>query len=294
MSHPVAPLPDVASTLLSWSVEPAVVVPALAAAALYWRGWRSLSRRLPARFGPRRLVAFAAGLAGLVVALCSPLDALGRHLLQAHMLQHMLLLLVAPPLLWLGAPVAPLLLGMPRVVRAAVARGLAAPALRPLLAGLASPGVGLGAFIATFWIWHVPALYERALASDPWHHLQHLCFLSAALLFWRPVVLAWPARARWPRLAMVPYLIAADIQNTVLAAVLAFSDHVIYPSYDAVSRPGGLSALDDQAIAGAIMWVPGSIPFLLPVLCLVVRALDASGAEREGRPTQALERRTAR
>lgn len=293
MSHPAAAVGEsgTAISMLSWSFEPTVVVPVLAAATIYWRGWTTCARRMPSRFGARRPTAFMAGLACLLLALCSPIDALGPYLLQAHMVQHLLLMLVAPPLLWLGAPVAPLLLGLPRPVRSAVARGLAAAPVRRLLAILASPAVSLAAFIITFWIWHIPALYELARSSDVWHHVEHAAFLSTSLLFWHPVVLAWPARSPWPRLAMIPYLIVADFQNTVLAALLTFSDHVIYPSYQAVARPGGISALDDQAIAGAIMWILGSIPFLLPVLCLVIAAL-AAPAPRSEPPPRAVEART--
>ena len=269
MSHPIA-----------WSLEPAVTVPALAAATLYWRGWATLSRRMPERFGGARRVAFTAGLATVILALCSPLDALGHRLLQAHMVQHLVLMLVAPPLLWLGAPVAPVLLGMPRPIRRAVAAGLAAPPVRRLSVALAHPVVGWTAFVLAFWVWHVPAFYDLALGSDAWHHVEHLCFFATGLLFWRPVILAWPARSPWPRWAMVPYLVLAELQNTALAAILSFSDRVIYPAYESAPRVWDVAALEDQAIAGAIMWVPGSVAFLLPVLWLVVTALTAHEPHR--------------
>src|SRR5438128_907831 len=102
----------------------------LGAGVIYVAGWRAMSRRTPPRFGPRRLAAFLGGLGAIVLAVGSPLDALAGRLLQAHMTQHMLLMMVAPPLLWLGAPVAPMLLGVPRQIRRAVAAGLAAPSLR--------------------------------------------------------------------------------------------------------------------------------------------------------------------
>src|SRR5262249_51340433 len=126
MSHPAG------DASLTWALEPAVVLPAGAAAALYVRGWLVLSRRMPDRFGRAQAGAFLGGLATLILALCSPLDGLGRQFLQAHMIQHLLLMLVAPPLLWLGAPVAPLLLGLPRPVRRQVAIALGTlPMRRP-------------------------------------------------------------------------------------------------------------------------------------------------------------------
>jgi cytochrome c oxidase assembly factor CtaG len=260
VSHPLGPGTDV----LGWSLEPAVVGPALVTGALYVRGWVRASRQMPGRFDGRRLGAFLAGLGAVAIAVVSPLDALAGRLLQAHMVQHLLLMLVAPPLLWLGAPVAPLLLGLPRPLRRAVARGLAATPIRRLGAALGHPGVAWGAFALVFWVWHLPALYGLALRSDVWHHVEHACFFSAALLFWRPVILAWPTRAVWPRWAMIPYLVLAEVQNTALAAILTFTDRVIYPAY---------SSLEDQALAGVIMWVPGSVAFLLPTLWLVVQTI---------------------
>jgi cytochrome c oxidase assembly factor CtaG len=268
--------------LLGWSIEPAVVVPVLAATTLYAVGWRTLARRMPERFSASRAIAFMAGLAIILVALCSPLDALGHHLLLAHMIQHMLLMLVAPPLLWAGAPTAPLLMGMPRSARRGAAMILAAPAVRRSLTLLTHPAVSWIAFVIAFWAWHVPALYELALSEDTWHHVEHLCFFATALLFWRPVILAWPARSPWPRWAMIPYLVLAEVQNAALAAFFTFSERVIYRGYESARPPWGLTALEDQSLAGVIMWVPGSLAFLLPLLWLVITAVLPPGQEREG------------
>jgi cytochrome c oxidase assembly factor CtaG len=270
VSHPVGPLPHAGleASLLSWALEPVVVVSVLAA-GLYLRGWITLSRRIPERFGASRLVAIMAGLATFVLALSPPLDALASVLLPAHMSQHLLLMMVAPPLLWMGAPVAPMLLGLPRSIRRWAALALASAPGRRLAHVLASPAVSGAAFFIVFWTWHVPALYDLALHSDFWHHVEHTCFFTTAMLFWRPVILPWPAHSSWPRWAMIPYLVLADLQNSVLAAVLTFSDRVIYSAYEAVPRAQGFSALEDQAIAGVIMWVPGSLTFLLPVLWIV-------------------------
>ena len=119
-----------------------------------------------------------------------------------------------------------------------------------------------------------PVLYELALRSEFWHEVQHVFFLSTGLLFWWPVVQPWPSRLRWPRWTMIPYLLFADIQNTALSAFLIFSERVLYPTYAAVPRLWGISALDDQAAAGAIMWVPGSVIFLIPVAVVAIRLLD--------------------
>ena len=265
MSHPAE------SAAIAWNLEPLVVLPAIAAAGLYLRGWRVLARRMPERFDGARAGAFLAGIAAVLVAACSPLDALGHRLLQAHMVQHLLLMIAAPPLLWMGAPVAPLLLGLPRPARRAVARTLATRPLRLLTSALADPRVSWVLFVTAFWVWHLPALYDLALRSEAWHHAEHACFFLTALAFWRPIILPWPARSSGPRWAMIVYLLLAEAQNTVLAAILTFSDRVIYPAY----RAAGPGALDDQALAGVIMWVPGSAAFALALLWLVFQSLNA-------------------
>jgi len=247
----------------------------LATGVIYVAGWRALSRRTPQRFGPRRLAAFLGGLGAIVLAVGSPLDALAGRLLQAHMTQHMLLMMVAPPLLWLGAPVAPMLLGVPRPIRRAVAAGLAAPSMRRITSLIAHPAVGWTSFTVAFWVWHTPRLYELALRSDAWHHVEHACLFTTAVMFWRPVILAWPARSPWPRWTMIPYLLLADLQNTVLAAILTLSDRVIYPAYAA--RLGTITALEDQSVAGVIMWVPGSLVFLVAAVWVAVEILAPPG-----------------
>ena len=275
MSHPAAALdllvPE--AIALAWSFEPVVVVPVVAAAALYLRGWAALRPRMPERFGAGRAAAFAAGLGVVLLALCSPIDALGHRLLQAHMVQHLLLMVVAPPLLWLGAPVAPLLTGLPLRARRAVASVLATRPVRRLTRVLTEPRVAWASFVVAFWAWHAPALYDVALRSDLWHHVEHACFFLTALLFWHPVILAWPARQAWPRWGMIVYFLLAEAQATLLSAILTFSDRVIYPAYAAGAGLRGLSPLEDQALAGVIMWVPGSIAFTIAVLWLVLQAL---------------------
>jgi cytochrome c oxidase assembly factor CtaG len=122
-------------------------------------------------------------------------------------------------------------------------------------------------------------LYELALRSHAWHHVEHAGFLATALLFWWPVVQPWPSRPRWPRWAMVPYLLLAEVQSTVLAALFTFAGRVIYPTYAAAQ--GGAAALQDQIMAGVLMWGLGSLTFLLPAGFLVMRLLAPSRANSE-------------
>ena len=265
--------------LQSWTFEPWIIIPSLLASSIYLRGWLELHRRIPGRFAVWRLIAFQAGLLTLFLALASPLHPLAEVLLQFHMIQHLLLMMVVPPLLLLGAPILPLLRGLPRsLLRHGLGPIFASTGLQRLGSFLTHPVVCLVAFTVSNITWHVPALYELALRSEFWHEVQHLCFLGTGLLFWWPVVQPWPSRLRWPQWTIIPYLLFADIQNTALSAFLIFSERVLYPTYAAVPRLWGISVLDDQAAAGAIMWVPGSMLFLIPVAVLVIRLLDSPQA----------------
>jgi len=259
----------------SW-VGPATAVVGLAAGGLiYTAGWRRNRRRLPGRFAASHLAAFLGGLASLWVAIASPLDEAAEALLSAHMVQHILLLTVAPALLLLGDPLLPLLRGLPDAWR----RSLVAPllrwrSLRAAVHWLLHPLAALLLSSVIFWSWHLPTVYQLALRVPAIHLVEHASFLAGGLLFWYPVVLPWPGRPRWPSGAMIPYLLAADVQNTVLAAVLTFSDRVLYPSYQFHSRATEAAALADQVLAGVIMWVPMSVVYLVPAAWLTIRLLS--------------------
>jgi cytochrome c oxidase assembly factor CtaG len=196
------------------------------------------------------------------------------------MLQHLLLMLVAPPLLWLGAPWLPLLQGLPRGFLRTWLRPLFAwRALARLWRWLGYPPLAWAVYVGSLWAWHTPGLYERALASEFWHEVQHASFLVTALAFWWPVLQPWPSRPRVRPWGIVCYLILADLQSTVLCAWLVFAERLLYPSYAAVPLLRGISALDDQAAAGAIMWVPGSVALLVPVAWIVGQMLNPQWAQ---------------
>ena len=124
---------------------------------------------------------------------------------------------------------------------------------------LANPVSAAIAMGLVMFAWHIPSPYELALRSEFWHEVEHASFFLASLMFWWPVILPWPSRGQWPRWAMVPYLLVADLQNTALSAVLTFADRVLYRSYSEAPRLFGVSALEDQVAAGAFMWVAGSL-----------------------------------
>jgi cytochrome c oxidase assembly factor CtaG/polyferredoxin len=277
--------PTLDACLRSWAFDPWLLGALLLSAGVYLRGWLVQHLRDPRRWQGGHLAAFLGGLTAIYLALASPIEPFAALFLQVHMVQHLLLMMVAPPLLWLGAPLFPLLRGLPRPVRTYwVAPLLSSPPLRRLVARLTHPLMALPLFVAVTWLWHLPPVYDLALRSRGWHYLQHGCFLGAALLFWYPVVRPYPARPRWSLWLLFPYLIVADLSNTVLSAVLTFSDRVLYPYYTEVPRLGGLSALEDQSAAGVLMWVPGSIIFLLPLFVLGVRLLSGPDTDPRHKP----------
>jgi cytochrome c oxidase assembly factor CtaG len=277
--------PTLNAALGSWPFDPWLLAALLLTAGVYLRGWRVLRRRDPARWHGGHLAAFFGGLLAIYVALASPIEPFADLLLAVHMLQHLLLMMVAPPLLWLGSPLLPILRGLPRPVLVYwVAPLFSFGSLRRFLGRLTHPLAALPIFVAATWLWHVPALYDVALRSRGWHYTQHGCFLGAALVFWYPVVRPYPSRPRWSPWLLLPYLLVADLSNTVLAAVLTFSERALYSYYAEVPRLAGISLLDDQSAAGVLMWVPGSLAFLVPLFAIGVHLLSGpeSGVRSEG------------
>jgi cytochrome c oxidase assembly factor CtaG/ferredoxin len=260
----------------SWEFNPWVLLPTLILGIIYARGWRQLHRRAPHRFGFPRLIAFYAGLITILCALLSPLDAFAGWLLTVHMIQHLLLMMAAPPLILYGAPYLPLLSGLPRhFLTGSVGPFLASTTLRKVGRFVAHPAFCLSAFVFTNIAWHLPAMYELALRSPTWHRVEHLSFLTTALLFWWPIIQPHPWAARAPRWVIIPYLFLADFQNTALSAFLIFCERVLYPTYETVPRITGLTPLEDQAAAGALMWVASSVFFLVPVGLITIEVLSS-------------------
>jgi putative membrane protein len=266
--------PLMSDLLRTWSLP---VVPLLAlsvASALYLRGWTKARVTRPRELPLWRAGCFAGGIASLWIALASPIDALDDYLLTAHMIQHFILMSIAPPLIVLGAPVVPLLRGLPRMI-VSIAKPLFRMQWLRLLAGfLTHPVIAWVAMNAAYLGWHVPAAFELTFQSDRIHDFEHLCFFGTSLMFWWVVLQPWPARPRWPRWTMIPYLLTADVLNTVLSASLAFSGRVLYPSYAVAARLSHLTPMQDQVAAGAVMWVLNSLVFLIPAVILTMKLLS--------------------
>jgi cytochrome c oxidase assembly factor CtaG len=267
--------PTAQAIFSSWSFEPKIALSLAASFIVYLRGWSILHRSSPSRFPIWRALAFTGGLVSFWVATASPLDAFSGFLLSAHMVQHLLLMSVAPPLILLGTPLLPLLRGLPRkFARDGVGPFLIWPALRRASHALMHPLNCWIVMAVTLCAWHVPAAFDLALRSPAWHKLEHACFFGASLLFWWPVVRPFPSRPHWPLWSVPLYLLAADLLNTALSAILTFSDHVLYRTYLEVPQLFGTTALADQSSAGVIMWVPGSLVFLVPAALIAIEYLS--------------------
>jgi cytochrome c oxidase assembly factor CtaG len=263
--------------LAAWSFPVWPAIGLVIAGALYLRGWRALQRTRARELPVWRAVCFFSGLLAVWIALASPIDALDDFLLSAHMLQHFILMSVAPPLVVLGAPLVPMLRGLPRGIVRGLRPVFASRVVHKTAHALGNPILAWLAMNVAYLGWHVPQAFELTLHSENWHNTEHMCFLLTSIAFWWVIVEPWPNRTRWSRWMVIPYLLTADVVNTILSAVLAFSGKVLYPSYAAAERITRLTPLKDQVLAGSEMWVLNSLVFLVPAAVIVVRMLSPRG-----------------
>jgi cytochrome c oxidase assembly factor CtaG len=267
------------SSETGWRI--AVAVPLVLAGFAYGRGLRRAWRRAGRGRGVRRAEAFAfgAGLGVLALMLVLPLHAWGRLRFAPHMLEHELLTVLAAPLLAAGRPGVPYLLALPLPWRRRLGVWLATARAARIWRRLVHPGVAWALHGAALWLWHAPPLFEAALRSEAIHYLQHVTLLGTALLFWASLL---PRRAEaQARVIAVFSLFTITLHSTLLGALLTLSPTVWYASYAAAA--GGLSALEDQQLAGLIMWVPAGLVYVAAALALlgaVLRDADASPRHR--------------
>lgn len=254
-----------------WSIQPSVAYVAVAA-VLYWVGGRRYSA---VRREPWRTPAFVAGLATIVLALDSPIDGYADQLFWVHMLQHVLLLTVAPPLILLGRPWPRMWRGLPRDFTTVAGRQLARGRWSAPLRALTHPVPALLLFNATVVAWHIPAAYDATLRDGVIHDLEHAMFFFGGLLFWARVIDPGPLRPRlvWP--LRIAFVIGAMVVGWVLAITLVVVPHPLYSAYaELAHRPGGISALVDQQLAAGIMWVPGSLAYGITIIVGLYRWLE--------------------
>lgn len=244
-------------------------------ALFYTLGFLRILRTRPRQFPPWRWWSFIGGVLALVIAVSSPLDTFSDRLLVVHMAQHFVLMSIAPPLIVLGAPVVPLLRGLPRwFVRPVLGPLIRQRWLRNFFHGLVQLKPAWLLMNLAYIGWHVPGAYEAALANENIHNCEHACFFFTSVLFWWPIIEPWPSRFRSSRWLLLPYLLGSDIVNTGISASLVFAGRLIYPSYAKQTLAFGISPLNDQAAAGAFMWVCGSIIFLIPAFMITMQLLS--------------------
>jgi putative membrane protein len=273
--------PQVQSLLKEWSPPMALDVALVLTAIFYIRGWRLLRRSSPDLLSSGRLAAFLAGMFCLWFAIGSPLSAFDEVSLTVHMIQHILLMLVVPPLILLGAPALPLLHGLPQsFVRPALGPFLRWQPVQSLGESLTHPLVCWILAAVALLAWHVPASFELALRSEFWHEVEHVCFLSTSLLFWWPVVQPFPSEPRWPRWSIPLYLFLGMFPSGALGAFLAFCDRVLYRSYRDAPPLFSLSPLADQILAGSLMWVLGIFVCLIPAVVITLELLSPAAVPK--------------
>ncbi len=281
----------VADIFNDWSLPIWLTLAIIISAVIYIRGGLALRKTRPAQFTPLRLSSFLAGLGMLWIAIGSPLDGFADALLSAHMVEHLILMSFVPPLLLFGLPAVPFLRGLPRIIR----RFIAAPLLRShvvrkVTRSITTPPFAWFAMNFTFLAWHLPKAYDFALEHEFWHDVEHLCFLVTSILFWWQIILPWPAQKHSRSWSILIYLISADVVNTLLSAFLAFCDRPIYSFYTDHPNPFGIQAIEDQVLGAAMMWVIGSLAFLIPAMIITVRLLRPSRLIKGQSPAQPSER----
>ncbi len=244
------------------------------AASIYLYEWLRLRSSSFSVIHSWQALSFIAGLSLIWVAIASPLAALDHELLTVHMLKHLLLMTLAPPLIWLGEPVDPLLHGVPQqFVQRVLAPAFQLPSTGRIARALGRPEFCWLAAAAALVGWHIPAVFTLAMHSTGWHFLEQSSFLASGLLFWWPVVQPWPSVSR-PDLSMILYLFFATLPCDILSGFLVFCDRVVYPVYFFSSHRFGLSALGDQQCAAALMWTCVTLVYLVAGAILATQVLS--------------------
>jgi len=277
--HPLA-----RALLSSWEWRPEVLVVIVPLGMLYFVGWwrvRHLSahQKLANRW---RLASYEGGLGIIALALCSPIDRLGGQLFFMHMVQHMLMIMFAAPMLLMAEPFPIFLWSLPLTLRLAVARLFERDSLfRRGLAKATQPGAAWLIFITVYLGWHDPNAYDAALTYEWLHDIEHITFFLAALIYWWPIVGCAPhIHPRFPVWGKLAYLIGTIPPNMAIGVSIAFASQVMYPYYLGAPRIWRFTAMEDQQLAGAIMWIQGSEMYIMITLFVLGRMFLVKGKER--------------
>jgi putative copper resistance protein D len=279
------------AALIGWSFDPLLQIPLLLAAGAYLWAVGRVDAFHPSKRVPRsRIVAFLGGIVAIEIALQSGIEAYDTTLFSVHMVQHVLLMMVAAPLLVLGAPITLLL----RVASREQRRRYILPLLHSrVVRSISYPVVAWLLFAGVMWGTHFSAIFDASLENPLVHDLEHLLYLGVALLFWWPAVGVDPTPWRMPYPARILYLFLQMPQNTFLALAIFSASAPLYPHYETLARSWGPTPLADQQAAGAIMWVVGDLIFLVAILGVVLAWMRDEERREERRESRVTAERAA-
>ena len=267
----------VAAVFRAWELPVWLTASIVLTGVIYVRGWIVIRRSRSQQFGIDQLAFFLSGLVVLWVSIASPIDGFADTMLTAHMIEHLMLMSVIPPLLLLGLPAVPLLRGLPGPVLKFVAAPLIrSRPLRRFGHWLVTPLIGFLALNLSFLGWHIPAVYDFALEHEFWHDVEHICFLLTSLLFWHCIIRPWPAKSGRRDWDVIVYILMAEAINTLLSAFLAFCGRPVYRFYFTTTNPFGMAGVEDQTLGAVIMWVLGSFAFMIPAIGITFELLSGN------------------
>ena len=271
----------------AWNWNPLPTLLLLMAAYLYLNGLNNWVR--PSHPTSRwQIASFFTGLFLIFIALQSPLDNLGEHMLSFHQLQHFILRMLAPLLVLLGAPLTPVLRGLPPWIL----RGIVRPTVRHRLARavydkLTNPVITVGIFMGVLYLWQFPGGFNLALRNEFVHALMHITMMSSGFIFYWAVIDPKPHRSRVHYGIRVLYLGLIVLPNPILGAVITFSKGIIYTGYEDVYQPFDMSLLTDQQLGGLLLWVPGDMMSILVAGIVMIMWYEREeGADQAKQPTQ--------
>ncbi len=262
--------------LAAWDPDLYTLIPLAVLVGLYLLGRWRLERRAkyPAGRGLGDLF-YLGGALALFAALASPIDVYAGDLFFMHMVQHLLLVMVAAPLLMLANPLSRALWAFPQGVRRRLGGALhRSGPLRWVLRWVTAPVAAWLVFAITLWVWHTPAPYDAALGSEALHAFEHLTMFGAAVIFWWPVIGPAPMRSHLPHPLRFLYLFLALFQNIILGAILTFADGPVYSHYQGVPAHWGIGSDSDQQLGGVLMWIPGTMMYFTALAVLFFAWLD--------------------
>ena len=254
---------------LGWNCDPWILASLSLALGFYLTGLLRIASSVRSKLlGARRCLSFIAGIATLFVVLISPLDGLDDQLFSAHMAQHMVLMMVAPPLLLFGRPALAWLWALPLPARRMIGRVWVKTGLGHFLHEIGRPAAVWILCSAALWFWHIPAPFGWSLANEKVHALEHMCFFGTSLLFWS-LVLEPIAKRRIDYGVAIVFVVTFGLQMGLMGALLTFAGHPLYAAYSQTTEQWGLSPLEDQQLGGLSMWIPASLIHLTTLGVLV-------------------------